>query len=231
MAVDLGPKLNQLINADIAEIYYNQFRPFLRAIDALLQGNVINASTSTPPVSPSNGDAYIVTGSPTGAWTGKLNNVAVWSTEITEEGNNTKVPGWDFYIPNAGWLFYDVATSQTLQFNGTAWNPLPSGGGGGNTLQTVGYSSTPVFNGTSADGFEITLNGDVSSSTAINMAGKSIVTFRIQQDGAGDWLFVWPTTVRNPGTVNPTANSRSVQIFAVASDGTMDPLADMQYTF
>lgn len=121
MAVDLGPRLGLLINADIGEAYYDQFRPFLRAIDALLLGAVINTSTIAPPSSPSNGDAYLLKGSPSGAWAGQHNAIAVWSTEITQTGNNTKVPGWEFFLPNAGWTVWDTATSTLQVFSSGVW--------------------------------------------------------------------------------------------------------------
>ena len=121
MAVDLGPRLGLLINADIGEAYYDQFRPFLRAIDALLLGAVINTTTTAPPSSPSNGDAYILKGTPSGAWTGQHNAIAVWSTEITQSGNNTKVPGWEFFLPNAGWTVWDTATSTLQVFSTGTW--------------------------------------------------------------------------------------------------------------
>lgn len=123
MAVDLGPRLGLLINADIGEQYYDQFRPFLRAIDSLVQASVISIST-TPPGSPSNGDAYILGASPTGAWTGHANSVAVWSTEITQIGNNTKVPGWQFFAPNNGWMIWNNATNLLMVFETGVWRNI-----------------------------------------------------------------------------------------------------------
>lgn len=66
----------------------------LAAIDALLQCGVIDRDLATPPGSPTNGDTYIVGASPTGAWTSKANQIAVW---------NTVNSAWAFYVPKEGW--------------------------------------------------------------------------------------------------------------------------------
>jgi hypothetical protein len=125
MSVDVGPKLGLLINANIGENYVDSFRPFLRAIDELLFGNVLNSATTTPPGSPNNGDAYLLLGTPTGTWAGHGNAIAIWSTEITTSQTNTKVPGWEYRAPNAGWLIYDTAAALYRYFTGTAWLTFP----------------------------------------------------------------------------------------------------------
>ena len=107
--ISYGPKLGLLNNATIGEVYYDQFRPFLRGMDALVQISAISFA-ATPPVSPSNGDTYIISddgeSGPQGEWAGKLNQIAVYSTQITEHGNNTLTPGWEYYIPNPGWIAF-----------------------------------------------------------------------------------------------------------------------------
>lgn len=159
MAVDLGPKLQLLINADIGEIYYDQFRPFLRAIDELLFASVINTTTFTPPNSPNNGDAYLlISGTPaTGAWTGFDNSIAIWSTEITNTGSNTKVPGWEFRTPNPGWLCWDDGTTQFFVYNGT-WQVFSSGGG---------VAPTSVVVDTTAPGNYTVAHGLVTTPSAV----------------------------------------------------------------
>jgi len=43
----------------------------LSIIDAVLNRGAVHNGTNTPPVSPAEGDLYIIGGSPTGAWSGK----------------------------------------------------------------------------------------------------------------------------------------------------------------
>lgn len=175
MAVDFGPRLGLLINADIGEAYYDQFRPFLQAIDALLLCAVINSSTLTPPASPSNGDAYLLIGSPTGAWAGKGNNVAVWSTEITEDGNNTKVPGWNFYAPNAGWMVWNTAVSQFYVFNGSSWNTLQTAQQ--IALQTNGAANTSQSKLNLVAGSNITITSDGTGDVTVAATGSGTPSF------------------------------------------------------
>jgi len=125
--IALGPKLGQLIDANIGDYYPDAFRAFLRSYDALVQGSVIDVSMTTPPSSPNDGDAYIVPAGATGAWTSQVNNVAVYSTQIDSSGTNTAAPGWEFHTPNAGWMFYVTATSSYYTFNGTNWAASSSG--------------------------------------------------------------------------------------------------------
>lgn len=151
MAIVLGPKLDLIVNANIGENYVDSFRQFLQAIDALLSASVINSSTVVPPPSPSNGDAYLLVGTPSGVWTGHQNAIAVWDTQVTNSGTNTTNPSWVFYTPNPGWLVWNVATSALLVFNGTAWNPVSTasvssvfGRTGAVTAQTGDYTVSQV---------------------------------------------------------------------------------------
>ena len=97
-------------------------------------------------------------------------------------------------------------------------------------LYVVAFSATPVFDGTLGGSFKITLTGNVTSSTATNMAGKLTVPIRIVQDATGGRTFVWPANVRGGGAVNPGANARSVQLFSVDADGSLDAIGPMMYS-
>jgi hypothetical protein len=130
MSISFGPKLGLLYNALIGESYFDSLRLFLQNIDALLQGSVINATQSAPPVSPNPGDAYLLTGgTPSGVWTGKAGQIAFWDAQLTTSGTNTVVPGWVFLVPQAGWIVWNVAVTSLIVFNGTSWSTI---GGGAN---------------------------------------------------------------------------------------------------
>lgn len=117
MSVSNGPNLGVMINALTGDNFDVDFRKFLRAFDVLVQLAVISKTLATPPGSPANGDRYIVAASPTGAWSGKATNVAVWTTD------NPASPGgvWEFYVPKTGWAAYNVADSTVYHWNGSAW--------------------------------------------------------------------------------------------------------------
>lgn len=120
-SVVLGPKLGQVNYANIGANFPNSLRNLLRALDALVQASVLSVTLATPPGSPSDGDAYIVAASPTGAWAGQANNLAVWSAEIATADTNTKVPAWEFHAPKAGWRAFNAGDGDFYSYNGSAW--------------------------------------------------------------------------------------------------------------
>lgn len=63
-------------------------------LDQLVLPCVVDKDLSAPPVSPSDGALYIVGGSPTGAWSGKTNQLAYWLTTVG---------AWTFVVPATGW--------------------------------------------------------------------------------------------------------------------------------
>ena len=75
----------------------------LTRLDNLVMMAVISAAVTAPPGSPAEGDRYIVPAAATGAWVGMTNMVAAWSGG-----------GWVFYVPKAGWLAWNIATTSML---------------------------------------------------------------------------------------------------------------------
>ena len=176
--ITYGPKLGKLINADIGEAYPDDLRAFLRSFDALVQGTIISNAVVTPPSSPSNGDAYIIPAGATGVWSGLTNLIGVWSTEITLPGTDTKVPGWEYYTPNAGWEFYATSLGSYYMFNGSNWikvgfttieNEIPGGTKDGVNL-TFTLANTPITNSV-----KLYLNGlRLSYTTDFTISGNTI---------------------------------------------------------
>lgn len=86
----------------------------------------------------------------------------------------------------------------------------------GQTTNVVTFSATPVFDCSKGQKFEITLTGNVTSSTLTNLVAGMNLVFTIKQDGTGSHTFVAPTGVPlDP--IDPTANSVSIQKFEVSS--------------
>jgi len=98
-------------------------------------------------------------------------------------------------------------------------------------LVVVAYTATPTFNANLGLEFKITLTGNVTGSVFTNgLKGPSLIAFRIVQDSSGGHSFVWPSNVRNGGIVNSLANGRSLQMFAVDTDGSLDAVGPMMYS-
>lgn len=66
----------------------------LLALDALTHLSVIDRDLTAPPVSPADGDRYIVATGGTGDWAGHDGEVAIYRS------------GWVFAAPRHGWLCY-----------------------------------------------------------------------------------------------------------------------------
>lgn len=88
----------------------------------------------------------------------------------------------------------------------------------------VAFSATPAFDASQGSSFDMTLTGNVSGSTLINLVAGQLISFIIKQDGTGGRTFVWPTNVLGAGTVDPTASATSSQLFIVDSTLTARPL-------
>src|SRR5208282_4726210 len=119
MSVSYGVKIPQLfVSALQGDAYYTAGEALLRGLQTLIEPNAISVGLNAPPGSPSNGDSYILGGSPTGAWAGQANNLAYWSTD------NPLAPSgeWEFYVPQNGWIVGSGGTAYI--FNSGAWTAL-----------------------------------------------------------------------------------------------------------
>lgn len=81
-------------------------------LDAMVQATVKSITTTAPPGSPANGDAYIVPAGATGAWASNTNKVAVWAARNS---------AWTLYTPKNGWQVYNQADGGDYLYNGTSW--------------------------------------------------------------------------------------------------------------
>ncbi len=94
-----------------------------------------------------------------------------------------------------------------------------------NRIASIPYSTTPVFDATQADTFEMVLTGDVTGSTLINVSPGQTIRFLIKQDGVGGHLFAPP--VGGMADVSPTPNATSVQVFLVDNTVNVFPTGPM----
>ena len=102
---------------------------------------------------------------------------------------------------------------------------IPSG------VVLVPSSATPIFDASKGLELKLILTANVTSSAFINgIQGPSLIAFRFVQDNVGGRTFAWPTNVRNGGIVNNLANGRSLQLFAVDTDGSLDAVGPMMYS-
>ena len=101
----------------------------LLRLDALVQLAVIDRDLTTPPVSPDEGDAYIVAASATGDWADEGGNIAVWQSGA-----------WTIIEPNEGWLAWVSDEDALFAWDGSDW--LAASGGSVNPAPLVGVNAT-----------------------------------------------------------------------------------------
>lgn len=86
----------------------------LIALEALMNGSVIDRDLTAPPGSPTNGDLYLVGAAPTGAWTGQTLKFALYYN------------GWLFFTPKSGQTMFIVDEKAAFMYSAveSLWFPL-----------------------------------------------------------------------------------------------------------
>lgn len=124
MTASANLKLTYLVAAQAQkEVTHNEA---LNDLDALVQLCAISKALAAPPVSPADGDVYIVAASPTGAWAGQANAVAFYYA------------GWHFKAPKVGWVAYARNENRFVVYDGTVWKPFAAAYGVGSLSWSPG---------------------------------------------------------------------------------------------
>ncbi|WP_088184324.1 DUF2793 domain-containing protein [Sphingobium sp. Z007] len=89
------------------EIFHNEA---LMLVDALLHGRVESADLSAPPGAPTEGQCWIVAAGASGAWTGQVDAVALWTAG-----------GWRFIAARTGLRVVVADRNHALFYDGTIW--------------------------------------------------------------------------------------------------------------
>lgn len=171
---------------------YLAFNQLLAASDTLIQPRV-EGITAAPPGSPSVGQAWIVDVSPTGAWVGHAGDIAVAVTG-----------GWTYFTPLDGWQAWVSNLTAQYQYSGTAWAPLPGGGGSGvDSLNSLTGALTL------APGSNITLTPSGGNTITIDAAGggggSGALPWFFFEDYGGDPTGVTDSTTAVQGAINAAA--------------------------
>lgn len=91
----------------------------LEQLDMLVQPVVEDRMLDTPPLSPLNGEAWIVPAGASGAWAGHGAEIAAYQSGA-----------WRFYDPAPGWQVFDKAAGAVLIYAEGAWTPVAALGPG-----------------------------------------------------------------------------------------------------
>ncbi len=85
----------------------------LRLLDAVVQLSVLDRDLTAPPVSPADGDRYIVASGGTGLWAGWDLNVTTWVDGV-----------WMRLVPRTGWLTWITDEATFFVWTGSAWQSV-----------------------------------------------------------------------------------------------------------
>ncbi|MCX5576877.1 DUF2793 domain-containing protein [Kaistia terrae] len=85
----------------------------LRRLDGLVHLAVESVAAIAPPGSPVQGERHLLGASPTGDWTGRGGDLAVFADGA-----------WWFATPQIGWLAYDKASETLLVLKAAGWTSV-----------------------------------------------------------------------------------------------------------
>jgi len=168
---------------------------------------IVDRDLATPPGSPTNGQVYIVAGSPTGAWTGHAGHIAAW------------LGTWVFTVPAEGMAIWIADEDLFLVYNGSAWaQPVPEATNseiwaGSATVRYLSpaklyTSSAPVAltsratitpDGNNGFNFTLTLAHNATLANPSNFKTGQSGVIVITQDGTGSRTMAYGTNWKFPG--------------------------------
>lgn len=83
----------------------------------------------------------------------------------------------------------------------------------------VSYSPTPTFNAVEANGFQMTLSGNITSSNISGVSAGQLVAFYFIQDSVGGRTVSWPASMVGTIQPDPAPNAVSVMLFRADVSG------------
>lgn len=89
------------------ELFHNEA---LTQVDLTLHPAVEEAPLDEPPATPAEGQCWIIGAAPTGAWTSRPHQLAMWT-----EG------GWRFVVPAVGMEIWNKAEALPMRWTGAGW--------------------------------------------------------------------------------------------------------------
>ena len=201
------------------------------ALDAIVQINALSRILNTPPATPNDGDRYIVTNTPTGAWTGHSLEITAW-----QDGS------WEFYAPEPGWLCWVRPENKLLAWDGIIWDEI-TGAASSDPISILGVNATAdttnrfsintpaLLLNRETDDIQMKFNKEASVDTAsvlfqtgfsgraeIGLTGDDNFHFKVSNDGAS-WNDA--VTLQNPTGRVSFSTSTSSNVCNIGGDRTI----------
>lgn len=172
----------------IPYIANQQSQPEVTHNDALnmliaLQKGAIDKDLNTPPGSPTNGDVYIVGPSPTGAWAGKANKIAIYTTNAWTfvPGNDSSGTNIAIGARHEGMKIWVQDENTLYVWSGSAWAvvvpALPVSIANGGTGQTTAVAAIDALSVKGADiASAATTNLATATGDFVDVTGTTTIT-------------------------------------------------------
>lgn len=161
-------------------------------LDAIVQLVVADRDLSSPPMEPAEGERYIVASDADGDWTGHEGEIALFLNG-----------GWQFFVPNEGWIAWLLDEERLVVRRDAAWH------GFADSFSQLGVNATPdstnrlavsspatLFNHAGAD-HQLTINKANAGARAtlvlqsafegraeIGLVGDDDLLFKVSADGS-----------------------------------------------
>ena len=165
----------------------------LRVLDAVVMLSVLDRDLSAPPVSPGDGDRYLVATGASGVWSGHSGHIAA-----RQDG------AWRFCTPQEGWRLWIADEDILLVFDGASWTGSATQNAtlmGINTTadatNRLAVSSAAVLFNHAGSGIQVKLNKNGDGETAsflfqkgfsgraeIGLIGDNDFAFKTSPDGS-----------------------------------------------
>ena len=186
--------------ADGAEATYNAG---LRRTEIFVAG-VLDRDLATPPVSPTDGDAYVVAASGTGDWSG-------WDDRIAYD----QAGAWKSAVPLKGTRIPCRDEDTMIEWTGSAWVAVDG-------EQTLVDAATVVVDARLGRSWVVTLGGNRTLGTPTNLVKGWTYALRVVQDGTGTRLLTWPALVKWAAGAAPTLSTGvgDIDLLVFLYDGT-----------
>ncbi|MEN2986727.1 DUF2793 domain-containing protein [Tistrella sp. BH-R2-4] len=162
---DTTPRLTLPFLSAAAAQKHVQHNEALALLDVAAQMTVKNRTLTTPPSSPAEGDAHLISTGANGLWAWRDGQLAIWTSG-----------GWRFIAPRDGWIVFIEAEQIFIARRGGAWV----------TATVVAHSHVPA----EVTGLDTALAGKVakagdSITGRLDVAQKLIVGDTAATDGEG----------------------------------------------
>jgi Protein of unknown function (DUF2793)/Chaperone of endosialidase len=202
---DFSPKLNLpylLASQTQKHVVINEC---FNRLDNLIMPSVISRKIIAPPIAASEGDNYLIPENNSDEWGNKKNQIAIYYNL-----------GWEYIIPNKGFICFINDENQFLVFNGSDWVIFP--------LNPIHFQNLPSIGiGTSADNYNLfasKTNSALFCSKNISEGGNGnifVVLSKENESNSASYLFQnnWS------GRAELGLIGNDNLLFKVSSDGTI----------